>query len=252
MSDSPSWYLDPLVAEQKRAVHQRWLRGAIGSRPPGVVLKTDLFEEAHGRDRIFNDLFPGNGLAIGMDRNPQTVALADRRNTPAFVSMVCDVRGLALCPESVDVVVSMSTLDHFDARNDIATSLDEIARVLRQGGILLITLDNPWNPSYHVVRWLSRRGWAPYELGETLSLPTLKRMLIDRGLRVQTTAYLIHNPRGFSTLWFLALRRILGSFASVPIRMLLAVFAFLGKLPLRPVTGCFLAVGAVKDAPGPG
>ncbi len=249
MSESPSWYLDPLVAEQKREIHQRWVRGAIADHSRGVVLKTDLFEEANGRDRIFNDLFPETRLAIGMDRNDHTVLVADRRNSGAFQSMVCDVRRLALRSGALDVVVSMSTLDHFGAVQDIAVSLDEITRVLRQGGVLLITLDNPWNPSYHFLRWMSRRGWTPYELGETLSLPVLKRMLVDRGLRVQTTAYLIHNPRGLSTLIFLTLRKVLGRFATVPIRVLLGLFAFLGKLPLRSVTGCFLAVGAVKEAP---
>src|ERR1039457_2241235 len=104
MTDSPSWYLDPLVAEQKRAVHQQWLREAVGSQPTGIVLKTDLFEEAHGRDRIFNDLFPDHKLAVGMDRNSQTVVAADRRNAPGFQSMVCDVRRLALGSESFDVV----------------------------------------------------------------------------------------------------------------------------------------------------
>jgi len=183
-----------------------------------------------------------------MDRNARTVLAADRRNTPAFQSMVCDVRRLPLGSESVDVVVSMSTLDHFDARNDIGNSLDEMTRVLRHGGLLLVTLDNPRNPSYHLVRWITRKGWAPFELGQTLSLAALEGMLIERGLRVRTTAYLIHNPRGFSTLLFLALRKTLGRFASAPIRVLLSVFALMGKLPSRSLTGCFLAVAAVKES----
>ena len=249
MSDSPSWYLDPLVAEQKREIHQRWLRGAIASQPRGVVLKTDLFEEAWGADRIFNDLFPDTCLAVGIDLNGQTALAAHRRNAPAFQSVVCDVRRLALRSASLDVVVSTSTLDHFESLEDIGRSLDEMTRVLRRGGVLLITLDNPRNPAYHLLRWMSSRGWMPFQLGETVSLPVLERMLIERGMRIQTTAYLIHNPRGISTVLFLALRKVLGRFASVPIRALLGAFAVAGKLPLRSFTGCFQAVGAVKDLP---
>ena len=59
----------------------------------------------------------------------------------------------------------------------------------------------------------------------------------------------IPNPRGISTVLFLALRKVLGRFASLPIRALLGVFGLLGKLPSRSVTGCFLAVGAVKERP---
>jgi SAM-dependent methyltransferase len=246
MSDSPSWYLDLPVAEQKREIHQRWVRGAIGNQPRGVVLKTDLFEEAWGADRIFDDLFPDARLAVGMDLNGQTVLAAQQRNGSAFRSMVCDVRRLALRSASLDVVVSTSTLDHFESPEDIGESLDEIIRVLRPGGLLLLTLDNPRNPSYHVVRWMSRRGWTPYKLGATVSRPTLERMLIERGMRIQTAGYLIHNPRGISTALFLALRKVLGRFASVPIRTLLGAFAFLGTLPSRSFTGCFLAVGAVN------
>ena len=246
MNGSPSWYLDPLVAEQKRRVHQHWLRSAAGDRPQDIVLKTDLFEEAYGADRIFDDLFPSACLAAGMDLNCQTVLAADCRYACAFQAMACDVRRLALRSESVDIVVSTSTLDHFQARADIGLSLDEITRVLRPGGVLLLTLDNPWNPLYHVLRWMSHRGWMPFELGETASLESLERMLKDRGLRIQNTAYLIHNPRGISTVLFLSLRKLLGKVGDFPIRTLLSGFALLGKLPSGAITGCFLAVSAVK------
>ena len=210
------------MAEQKRRVHQQWLRSAAGDRPHAVVLKTDLFEDAYGADRIFDDLFPGARLAVGMDLNGKTVHAAHRRNAPAFQSITGDVRSLPLRSESVDVVVSTSTLDHFEAQGDIGVSLDEMSRVLRPGGVLLITLDNPCNPFYHLLRWMSHRSWMPFELGETVSLKSLERMLTDRGLRIQTTAYLIHNPRGISTVLFLTLRKVLGRFGDLPIRALLA------------------------------
>jgi len=245
--DPSSWYLDPLVAEQKRRVHQEWIRASTGHRSREVVLKTDLFEEAHGVDRIFDDLFQDMRLAVGMDLSHRTVQEAARRYFPAFRSVVCDARCLAFPSASIDVVVSPSTLDHFESSEDIAVSLDELARVLRPGGVLLISFDNPRNPSYHLLRWLSRRGWTPFALGQTVSLSTLKRMLIERGFRIEGTRYLIHNPRGISTVLFLALRKAFGKFASLPIRGLLGVFAVLGKLPSRSLTGCFLAVNAIRE-----
>ncbi len=211
------------------------------------MLKTDLFEEAHGADRIFDDLFPDMRVAVGMDLSYRTALAATRRHFPAFHAIVCDARHLAFPSASLDLVVSPSTLDHFESPKDIAKALDELARVLRPGGVLLISLDNPRNPTYYLLRWLSRRGWTPYPLGRTVSLPSLKQMLIDRGFRVEATGYLIHNPRGISTLFFLALRKALGRFASAPIRGLLGVFAVLGQLPSRPLTGCFVAVSAIRQ-----
>ncbi len=246
----PSWYLDPLVARQKRRVHQEWIRRRLAPRTPDVVLKTDLFEEAYGDDWIFNDLFPAARLAAGMDVNPTTTRLAARRGAPAFVSMVCDARRLALRTAAVDTVISTSTLDHFPAREPFGRALDELARVLCPGGTLLITLDNSRNPWYHLLRWGSRRGWTPFTLGYTASRRELTRALGERGLRVESAEYLLHNPRGISTLLFIGLRRMLGRFASGPIGALLLAFSLCARLPTRSITGCFLAVTAVK-LPGP-
>lgn len=239
---TPSWYLDPLVARQKRRIHQQWIRDAARARPVGAVLKTDLFEEAYGEDRIFDDLFPGARLAIGIDKNEATV----RRAALSSKRAVSDVRELPFPDSTFDAIVSTSTLDHFASIREIERSLDELTRVLRPGGLLLITLDNPRNPLYYPLRWMSRRGWAPFELGETLPVDTLEKMLTERGFAIENSTYLIHNPRGISTLLFLGLRKSLGRYADGPIRALLAMFATAGHLPSRSITGCFLAVAAVK------
>src|SRR5689334_9512030 len=110
--ERPSWYLDPLVAAQKRKVHLAWIRGAAKS--PGTILKTDLFEEAYGEDRILDELAGEATVAIGIDWTPRTVRSATRRAAGAFQGLVCDVRRLPFPAGSMDLVVSTSTLDHFE------------------------------------------------------------------------------------------------------------------------------------------
>jgi hypothetical protein len=80
------------------------------------------------------------------------------------------------------------TLDHFESPEDIARSLDEMTRGPAAGRCSV--------HHFGQSRWVSRRGWTPFELGQTVSVAALKRMLIARGMRVHTTGYLIHNPRG--------------------------------------------------------
>ncbi|HUA21164.1 MAG TPA: class I SAM-dependent methyltransferase [Bryobacteraceae bacterium] len=246
MPASPSWYLDPLVAKQKREVHQQWIRDLLGSRPRDLILKTDLFEEAYGLDRILDDLFPEARLAVGIDLNLNTVRAAASRDGSRFVPAASDVRHLPFRPASVDVVVSTSTLDHFESRAELAASIDELARILRPGGTLFITLDNPRNPLYHLLRWASRRGWTPFRLGQTISLSALARMLEARGFVIENTEYLIHNPRLISTILFLSLRKAFGRRADVPVQALLKLFAAGGYLPIRAFTACFVAVCAIK------
>lgn len=246
MRANPSWYLDPLVAEQKRRIFREWILGSVGPRRPAVVLKTDLFEEAHNRDRILYDLFPAARLVIGIDLDLQTTRLAARRPDGEVVCLAADVLRLPLGPESVDLIVSTSTLDHFDDPEDLDAAIAELARVLRPGGSLMLVLDNPGNPLYHLLRWASRRGWLPFALGHTLSGPAMTLKLEEAGFEVSGIEPLIHNPRLVSTLLFLALRRTLGPYANRPIGALLRLFAIVGRLPSRKVTACFLAACASK------
>jgi len=244
--ESASWYLDPLVAAQRRRLHRELVWGWT----PGIdirrVLKTDSFEEAHGDDGILFDLFP-HAYALGMDLAVSTARRAQARNPHARVRFLAsDVRDLAIRPGSMDAIVSTSTLDHFDSRAEFERAIGQLAGALRPGGVLVITLDNPWNPLYGLFRWISRRGWLPFRMGYTLALPGLTRCLRDAGLEVTATGGLIHNPRMVSTALFRALRLLLGRRADFAIRALLAAFAALGRLPTRRFTACFVAARARK------
>ncbi len=246
----PSGYLDPLAARQKREAHlqlvRRWLRGGN----PQSVLKTDLFEEAFGEDRVLLDLAPGARLIVGIDIAATTVAAAAKHCPVAGVSfLVSDLRALALRTDSFELVFSNSSLDHFETQEDLLAALQEVVRVVRPSGLLMITLDNPWNPLYPLLRWATRLWRAPYFLGCTASRQQLNAWLSDLGMEVVEKGWLIHNPRLLSTLMFLGLRKIMGRAADGPIRALLRLFELLGHLPTVPLTACFSAVCARKRAP---
>ena len=213
------------------------------------MLKTDLFEEACGADQILFDLFGEAGLVMGMDLAwPIAHRARARRPDRAIQFLISDVRSLAVRSESMDLIVSTSTLDHFASRAEFCAALGELKRVLRPGGVAIITLDNSRNPLYALVRMASCCGWAPYPLGYTVSRSGLVRHLEEAGLEVVATDLLIHNPRLISTLLFLGLRRLLGRRADAVIQALLQLFALLGRLPTRGFTACFVAACAHKPA----
>jgi len=244
---SPNWYLDRLVAEHKRAEHQRLIRRWTAGANPRSVLKTDIFEEAHGSDQILFDLLQGVPVTIGMDVALPTVTKARQRCPSARILFyVGDVRCLPLRDESIDLVLSTSTLDHFETREEFRRSLAEVARIMRAGGELIITLDNAYNPWYYPLRWASQRRSAPFPLGYTASLRELRARLGALGLEVIGTDTLIHNPRLVSSALFTGLRRALGRFADGPIKAVLWFFALGDHLPTRWISGCFIAVRARK------
>ncbi|MFN3322799.1 MAG: class I SAM-dependent methyltransferase [Bryobacteraceae bacterium] len=248
--EKPSWYLHPLVAKQKRDVHLALIRRWAGDCRPERLLKTDLFEEAFGGDHILGDLFPEARLRCGIDEAFATVRAAAMRQkalAPGF--LVTDVRQTALRDGCLDLIISTSTLDHFPDRKNFVQSTREIARLLRPGGRLVLTLDNPWNSLFHPLRWLSQRKGAPFPLGYTPTIATLRRDLSEAGFHVEAEDWLIHNPRGVSTAVFLMLSKLLGRRANPCIATLLAAFALLGQLPTRRFTACFQAITALKRRP---
>ncbi len=119
---------------------------------------------------------------------------------------------------------------------------------MREGGLLIVTLDNPDNPLYPPLRCASRRGWIPFSLGYTASMPELNRLLADLDLEVVANDWLLHNPRMLSTLLFLGLRKALGRHSDRLIEALLGLFAKLGRLPTRRWTACFVAACARRPA----
>ncbi len=247
----PSWYLDPLVAEQKRMVHLE----LCGRWSPACVeraLKTDLFEEAFGEDALLPELSGAAQTWFAMDVSGSTVRSARFRvRGPSVQFLAADVRTLSLRTASLDLVLSTSTLDHFASRQEFAAAIREIARVLRPGGVLIITLDNSLNPLYWPLRWLSETRWVPFPIGYTPSAPRLDQLLEEAGFEVTARATLIHNPRIASTVLFLALRRLLRSRADRAIRGLLAAFGVLEHLPTRRLTACFLGARAVRSKTTP-
>lgn len=236
-----AWYLDPLVARQKRLLHQQLIRRWAGERFVGLLLKTDLFEESHGQDQILFDLYP-DAAVIGIDISHACARRAAERSPNRRCHfLTADVTQIPLRDSCMDLVISTSTLDHFEKASQLHAALAEIQRVLRPGGVAIITMDNGENPLYWLLRWTSRRGWTPFRLGQTVSLKELAALLGRTGLEVASTDVLIHNPRLVSTGVFLLLRRLLGRFADGPIRGLLTVFSWLDRLPTRRWTACFVA-----------
>jgi SAM-dependent methyltransferase len=245
---NPSSYLDPEVALQKRREHQKVIRRWTGSRPSGSILKTDLFEDAFGLDAIFSDLFEDGGVRLfGMDLAQGTVrAACDRAGAGTFLGLVCDVRRLPVRCECLDLVISTSTLDHFNTRAEFLSALGQLCAALKPGGALVITLDNPWNPLYPLLRLAARLGLTPFQLGYTPAPGHLARLLRRHGVEVLDRGWLIHNPRLLSTVLFRGARRLAGSRADAVIRWLLHVFALQERLPTRRFTACFYALYARK------
>lgn len=217
---------------------RRWLPDLAGCK----VLKTDLFDEAVGVG-LYPALKRAGGNVVAVDVSNEVAAAALARY-PELDATTGDLRRLAYESGTFDVVVSNSTLDHFRSLAEVERALDELQRVLRSGGRLVVTLDNPLHPLVALRNALPseplrRSGLVPYFVGATCGPRQLARLLRSVGLEVVDQAALMHFPR--------MLARPISHIASrdAVVRFLM-LFERLGSLPIRYGTGQFVAALARK------
>lgn len=229
--------------------HADYLHGVLLERwignGDGLVLKTDLYEEAVGAGQVpwLAERFAGvSGIDISED--VQRVALS---KNPGIDTRVADTRALPFEDGRFETIVSLSTLDHFEDPADIGRSLAELSRVLAPGGRLVLTLDNPANP----VVWLrqnlprgavDRSGLVPYFCGATVHPRDMAEVLAKAGLVVEAMSANMHCPRVLAV----PVARFLDARAPEGLKRffsrLLRRFEILERLPTRYRTGHFTAV----------
>ncbi|MCF3123133.1 class I SAM-dependent methyltransferase [Streptomyces arenae] len=98
------------------------------------------------------DTHPGEFRITGCDLSPAMIdAAADRAKGSEDVELtVARVERMPFPDQHFDVVVAMGVLEYSDAD----AGLREIARVVRPGGLVLVTMLNPLSP-YRVVEWFA-------------------------------------------------------------------------------------------------
>jgi SAM-dependent methyltransferase len=214
--------------------------------PPGTrsVLKTDLFEEAFGEDRLLDVLADRYPRVTGLEISP-VVAAAARRRLPALPCVVGDVAAVPLRAGSVDLIVSISTLDHLPPPL-LPAALADLCRVLRPGGCLILTLDSRHNP-LHVLSNVLRRRLGRIHAERCYTVGEVRAALAGLGVLVTAVTAIYHVPFPVNFLARQA-ERLLGRGVRPPVRLLTRWCARLGGLPTRFLTGRYIALRIVRPA----
>ena len=227
------------------ALLDRWLPQRILHR----ILKTDLFDEVAAKG-LYQRLASRADEVIALDISPMVAATA-RRRYPRLGSVSADVRSIPLNDESIDAIVSLSTLDHFNDKSDIGIALAELLRVLKRGGTLILTLDNPANPvvglrnrlPYAVTHPL---GLVPYPVGRTLRPVEAMRAVSDAGFKVEECTAILHTPRVLAIPFMNALDRRSRDSTRQGVLQAAMRFERLEKYWSKFLTGHFIAIRAVR------
>lgn len=213
------------------------------------VLKTDLFDEAVGNGLV-PFLLAKTSVVHAVDLSVEMARMAHRTIGRATAT-VADVRCLPFRDSTFDLVVSNSTLDHFERVAEIASSFRELHRVLAPGGRLIVTLDNPANPvvairnalPFRLIRWL---GLTPYFVGATCDREDGSRMLAESGFFVVNLTAVMHCPRILGTIAAGICDRFTSDRLNRTFLRAAGVFEALDRWPTSYRTGYFVAFLAEK------
>lgn len=230
----------------------RWLQG----KAPEFALKTDLFEDATTAYPLVPSLSRMSNRLVGIDWSREVVTTAKARIGSGPVNwcdaVVCDARALPFKPGSFDLIICLSTLDHFCSKEDIYLSLRELAKALRPRGILIATFDNPENPivnlrnrlPYRLLKWFRL---IPFHVGATYSKSELCQATKEIGLTVTDTTAIIHSPRLFA-IWIAKMVATTRSkIGEASLSRLFRSFESIERWRTRYLTGYFIAIRAVKN-----
>lgn len=249
-------YANQLLGEEKRRTYIELISRWAELTPRQRILKTDLFSEAFGVEQFFFDIIPAKSDVVGIDVSMEIVAEARNearsRGLDTGGYLCCDVKKLPLQDNSVDLIISDSTLDHFPTEAEIVTALGEMGRVLKEGGTLILTIDNQSSltyPPYFLIQLWMKLGLSPYFIGRTLSLPRLRRSLTKIGLSIEAITAILHYPHPDGLVRWLerSLRSLSRGRLDNAISKTLAGLNRLEGSRIKYLTGRYLAVKVVKQ-----
>ena len=218
--------------------------------PVRRILKTDLFDEASGEGLL--PRLETRATAVAIDHAIE-IARRARTGQRSRLAAVSDVRTLPFPDGCFDLVISNSTLDHFEERAAIDAGLAELHRVLAVGGQLILTLDNAANPVVAARNALPfalthALGLVPYFVGATYGSRLGSGALERVGFEVRARTSVLHCPR----IAAIAAARLLAGPGRQRTRSIylrgLEACEWLERWPTRYATGYFVAWRAIKPS----
>jgi len=147
-----------------------------------LVLKSDLWDEAKNSE-ILLWMADQGAVPVGVDISNQIVRDARsllKHHQPRFA--VADVRSLPFPSNSIDLIYSMGTIEHF---TDSEVAVREMFRVLKPSGIAIIGVPNKLDPFLRplmIYLW-NKFGSYPYGMEKSYTPGELRRLLESEGFR---------------------------------------------------------------------
>ena len=157
------------------------------------LLKSDLWDEAKNTE-ILRWLAEQGARPVGIDLAVDTVREArDVLHAHRPWVAVSDVRSLPFSSNTIDLVYSMGTIEHFP---EYRTAVDELFRVLRPGGVAIIGVPNKLDPFLRplMVHVMNLLGLYDYGMEKSFTPRGLRSVLEHSGFEVVGDSGVLFMP----------------------------------------------------------
>jgi ubiquinone/menaquinone biosynthesis C-methylase UbiE len=242
-------HIHPILGDYKKQELSRLINKWIGSLSGKKILKTDLREEAFGQDQV---LFSLNQSAeiFGIDISANTVSCADSKQKIKKLEhkyLVADVRQIPFRDNFFDLVLSVSTLDHFFSDKDLEQSLNEISRVLKPGGRLILALNNKsnWNAyAFFKLEQLIKKLDYPIQFYDSRQATIFAK---KSGFIVKNQEFIVHLISPFNSIFILADKFMTKELVNRAAEAFIKFSRWLGMRRTKAFTGWFVALECLKS-----
>lgn len=210
------------------------------------LLKTDLWDEAKNTE-ILRWAAGQGATPIGIDIAEPTVRQARAAfNGAPLLCAAADVRTIPLVDNSVDLIYSMGTIEHFP---DYAAAAREMFRVLRPGGTALIGVPNKLDPFLRpaLVSMMRAVGRYPYGMEKSFTARQLRRLLESAGFAPVGRSGVLFLP-GWLRMLDLLFHTRRSPLAGVTAALVRPFAWMYRRFPAVRAHGYLLAIAATKPA----
>lgn len=158
------------------------------------VLKTDLWDEAKNT-HILGWVADQGAEVYGIDISTPIVRQAVElyRQQPDARFLVNDVRRIAILSNSIDVIYSMGTIEHFP---EYRQALQECFRILKPGGLIFMGVPNRWDPFLRplMVRIMQAANIYSYGRERSFSRSALEKLMGETGFETSGMSGVLFMP----------------------------------------------------------
>jgi len=243
---SEKCYIHPFLGSYKSEDFFRIMEEWTSNISAKSILKTDLREESSGLDTILFELNEQPREVCGIDASYSIVMRADKNCRSRGLDqkyITSDVRELAFQSESFDIILSTSTLDHFENEEQLLLAFLELKRTLKPDGKMILSFNNKWNISFYLMSKLEKMlGRKKYPV-RFYTFTHLNDLCQCAGLEILNKDFSVHLPSPLNSI-ILGFDKLMGKrIGDVIANVAVCVAKIMGRIPvINRLTAWFIVI----------